>query len=1493
MSDLTGSSPQMQPGMLDGVNSTAKTWYDTAKAVGTGSSGTIEALRTDSHDETAVTNIKNMGTIASTGIAGAGIVKGGVAAFAKCGWSGLGTFAGTLASGAAGAFLGAGLVNHFAIDETVLGWLGQPKIAKPGPQPATIGHGIAHGHPVAGAICGLLAGIVIGAAIGIAVGATGGLAAPVLIAAFAGGFAGGFAGALVNGMFSKAATVSGRIIDGSPNVYFENKQVARVTDPVICDKHSPIKRIAEGSETIFINNLPLARIGHKTTCTATVQGGCKTIFADSTTGSYLKMDPELSAREQALVSASQVVLSIGAGYLLSKLGLHCGDPVNPADGSFFDSRVDFEYPSILPLRLTRTYSGKDPVKSALGARWICNWSQRLVYLSDEPTANLEDGEGEVLQFPLGKTPEFNSRNLKAVHYHLRGTRQQALLFDSRSQQTLVFETTAANPGIGRLSSIRDRNNNRIDFIYEGIHLRRVAHSDGTTFHITTTPQGFIETIASEENGRLQPIVQYGYTANGELADVQSLFAGEFHYTYTKQGWLNHWRDSGASSVEIEYDTEGRVIATRTPEGIYNDRFAYYPDEKKTEYYDATGGCFSYWFNDNKQVIREQDPLGNITTHEVSGLDRKLSTTDALGRKTAFEYDIFGQLICQTDWTGRSTSLDYNEQGQLIRIDYPDGTKAAWKYDNRGNLTSTTAPAGLTTHFSYDERGNLLYEIGPDGSTSRLEYNHNGRLIALHNALGQKTGFDLDRWGRLLKTTDPAGNSSRFEYDRTPDNPRANVSRIVHPDKGEEHFAYDNEGLLKTHIAQEGQSTSYRHGAFDLLRSVTDPKGYTTRLEYDSAARLQQVTNARGQTWTYSYNLAGQLARETDWAGRQTSYIRDAIGRVLTKRLPDGIEQHLSWDELDRISAVDTQNQRISYEYDNADRLTRAATWNKTSIEPESDLRFIYDAKGWLTKEIQNGITIEYKYDQSGRCISRTSTSGETGFSFDLLGQFTGLSSNGHALEFTRDKRGLEILRQYQGGETGKPNQTQLDAFSLQQSYDPCGRLTSQLAGQTNNHPSPVHEKLARINRKYSWDKSGRLVGLKDNKRGTSSYYYDPRDQINRITRQTGLNKHTEEQFGYDSLMNLAVSKGGQHKYDNGTVRAIGQNSYHYDMRGRLKEKRVVKNGFRPKTWHYLWDDFDRLLQTHTPDGSIWRYRYDAFGRRIKKECIKASEFGKTSSTLYFWQGATLTEEHRATGETTEVSRWHFEPGTFNPLAKEVNGKFYPIVTDHLGTPKELFDTDGNCVWQAEHGLWGETEVSFVKKSDSYQPLVDCSLRFQNQWEDKETGLYYNLNRYYDPDSGQYLSSDPIGLEGGLRTHGYVHDPMQWVDPLGLAPVCPTNSAAQSLPRLKGKSVPAVEKILKKNGFNLERKTRTGNQTWSHPDGSQVRVDPYGNQSMTMKNGQPLPKSGANAHVHKYTPNEVKLNDRGIPSNVPDETHIGIKNPKNYPQVRNRPHGSGA
>jgi RHS repeat-associated protein len=127
--------------------------------------------------------------------------------------------------------------------------------------------------------------------------------------------------------------------------------------------------------------------------------------------------------------------------------------------------------------------------------------------------------------------------------------------------------------------------------------------------------------------------------------------------------------------------------------------------------------------------------------------------------------------------------------------------------------------------------------------------------------------------------------------------------------------------------------------------------------------------------------------------------------------------------------------------------------------------------------------------------------------------------------------------------------------------------------------------------------------------------------------------------------------------------------------------------------------------------------------------------------------------------------------------------------DHLGTPKELYNAQGECVWQAQHSLWGKLSLVKSKSYNPTQAVIEqnagsndykedldfqlpnhsCELRFAGQWFDSESGLHYNYNRYYDPNSGQYLSQDPIGLAGGMRTQAYVADPVHWVDPLGLAP----------------------------------------------------------------------------------------------------------------------------
>lgn len=203
------------------------------------------------------------------------------------------------------------------------------------------------------------------------------------------------------------------------------------------------------------------------------------------------------------------------------------------------------------------------------------------------------------------------------------------------------------------------------------------------------------------------------------------------------------------------------------------------------------------------------------------------------------------------------------------------------------------------------------------------------------------------------------------------------------------------------------------------------------------------------------------------------------------------------------------------------------------------------------------------------------------------------------------------------------------------------------------------------------------------------------------------------------------------------------------------------------------------------------------------------------------------------------------------------------------------DEEGEKVWGADTSIYGELR-------NLQGEAQACPFRYPGQYEDVETGLYYNRFRYYDREGGEYLSQDPLGVSAkNPNLYAYVHDPNTWVDILGLS----CKNAASNLPQLKGKSIPQVEKTLKKNDFK-KIKDNGINQTWRHADGSEVRVHKYGNAKEAPY------KSANNAHVHKQDPSGNQLTDRGLISSDPNETHIGIKNPKDLPVVRGRSHGAG-
>ncbi|WP_254918685.1 RHS repeat-associated core domain-containing protein [Vibrio sp. V15_P4S5T153] len=166
-------------------------------------------------------------------------------------------------------------------------------------------------------------------------------------------------------------------------------------------------------------------------------------------------------------------------------------------------------------------------------------------------------------------------------------------------------------------------------------------------------------------------------------------------------------------------------------------------------------------------------------------------------------------------------------------------------------------------------------------------------------------------------------------------------------------------------------------------------------------------------------------------------------------------------------------------------------------------------------------------------------------------------------------------------------------------------------------------------------------------------------------------------------------------------------------------------------------------------------------------------------TEYLWDGANIVQHSQKTadGSVIQTIEYLYEPESFRPLAQVTHkanqdSQLHYIVTDHAGTPQELCSENGEVVWQGEQALWGHyqqknTLPNHGVRENAQNDELYCDLRYQGQIEDRESGLYYNVNRYYDADSGQYLSPDPIGFAGGLRPQAYVFNPLEWVDPLGL------------------------------------------------------------------------------------------------------------------------------
>jgi RHS repeat-associated protein len=386
------------------------------------------------------------------------------------------------------------------------------------------------------------------------------------------------------------------------------------------------------------------------------------------------------------------------------------------------------------------------------------------------------------------------------------------------------------------------------------------------------------------------------------------------------------------------------------------------------------------------------------------------------------------------------------------------------------------------------------------------------------------------------------------------------------------------------------------------------------------------------------------------------------------------------------------------------------------------------------------------------------------------------------MHFAFDAAGKEVERLLGGG------------ASFLRTYDAVGRpVVERLVAGGTQTPDTV------LSRSWAWRADGLPEEVQDSLRGTRRVVSD------RAGRVTAVSGHGwNEKYAYDGFGNLvsgldedvtATASGSSAGVGAGVgagaglgagagaaaeatvvsgtlLRQSGRSHYEYDEAGRLiRTVRRTLDG-RRKTWTYTWDSQDRLVRAETPDHGTWQYGYDPLGRRTSK--ARLTEHGPADQVLFTWDGARLVEQ-QTTGADAAVTTltWDYDPGTFRPAAQRrrtwvdgadqgaVDEAFHAVVTDLVGTPTELVTPDGRVAWHTTSNAWGRTVA--VGGDDG----LDCPLRFPGQYHDAETGLHYNLFRYYSPDTAAFLTPDPLGLAPSPNDHSYVSNPLTAIDPLGL------------------------------------------------------------------------------------------------------------------------------
>ncbi|MGV9503901.1 RHS repeat-associated core domain-containing protein [Streptomyces sp. NPDC003642] len=813
------------------------------------------------------------------------------------------------------------------------------------------------------------------------------------------------------------------------------------------------------------------------------------------------------------------------------------------------------------------------------------------------------------------------------------------------------------------------------------------------------------------------------------------------YVFPWYGPLQEIRDRHGNAVRITRSngSKGDITSVTAPGGRWVS-FSYDSAQRITRAQDNTGRSTSYTYDEAGRLKTVTDPAGKVSSFTYDGATNRIATAkDARGIVYMTNtYYADGRVKKQTLTEGQEYSFVYTQTGtgQITATDVtqPGGSIRRVEFNNSGFAVNDTQAYGSTlarkTLYERGTKHRIAAVVDPYGGRTELSYDANGHITSALQLAGTanarstgKTAFD-GPYDQPTTSADPLGNATVFGY-----NTAGDLDTVTDPEGRKTSFTFTGDGQVKTVTDNASATTeyTYRHGD---LAQVKDNEGRITRQFTDTAGRISALTDEAGSQTTVLFDALSQPREITDPLGHTTALGYDENGNLTT--LTDARLNTTKWD------------------YDNADR-------PKTATDPLGvQAMFEYDAAGFLKKATsRSGRAAVAEYDLLGRPKN-------TKYGVDSLGQAES------TVTYDYDTR--DLLKQITDSKAGN------QAFTYDV-YDRLATTTGPTGKVTYDYDNADRRKLmtaAGTSTTYGYDKSSILTSVKTGTQDvtfgldaagrektaslpggiTRTTGYDTTGVIKSITYAQGTKTvgdltYTRDVRGLQTGLTGSLTKVALPAAESGTqfgkdnrITTYNGRTFTYDDVGQLKS-----DGLRTYTWNARGE-----LTGLAKAGTASSFGYDPLGGRISKTIGSAT-------SRYLTDGTNPLVEQNASGTTTASVA---TSGLDQFLTRTEGSKTQVYLTDALGTVVGLANTDGTVSTTYAYDPNGTPTATGTSTSNPYT--------FTGR-EDDGTGLLYYRSRYYDPQTGRFISQDPIGHAGGTNLYQYaLSSPTTYTDPSGNSPL---------------------------------------------------------------------------------------------------------------------------